>query len=223
MKKAEDPESIGGVEPQAIETKVSIKPLQERTAIFQIHGLAPYVQLRFGEKTRTKMRATHEAGQQARSRRKKEPRSFQADFVAAMYQMPDGSHGIPATAFRNAMISACRLVGFKMTIAKLSVFVEPDGFDATDLTPLVRIAGTPESKTEPVRNASGVTDLRVRALWREWSATVRVRWDTDQFSLEDVTNLMVRAGKQVGIGEGRPDSKMSAGLGRGLFEVKPAS
>ena len=35
----------------------------------------------------------------------------------------------------------------------------------------------------------------------------------------DVVNLIARVGIQVGIGEGRPDSKMSAGLGYGLFEL----
>jgi hypothetical protein len=36
---------------------------------------------------------------------------------------------------------------------------------------------------------------------------------------DDVTNLINRVGLQVGIGEGRPDSKDSAGIGLGLFEI----
>jgi hypothetical protein len=35
----------------------------------------------------------------------------------------------------------------------------------------------------------------------------------------DIANLIARVGLQVGIGEGRPDSKQSAGLGFGLFEI----
>jgi hypothetical protein len=34
-----------------------------------------------------------------------------------------------------------------------------------------------------------------------------------------VTNLMQRVGLQVGIGEGRPDSRESAGLGWGTFAI----
>jgi hypothetical protein len=56
-------------------------------------------------------------------------------------------------------------------------------------------------------------------MWREWSAVVQVSYDADQFTLEDVTNLMSRVGLQVGIGEGRPDSRESAGLGWGTFEL----
>ena len=36
----------------------------------------------------------------------------------------------------------------------------------------------------------------------------------------DVTNLMQRVGMQVGIGEGRPDSRDSAGLGWGTFRLE---
>jgi hypothetical protein len=118
------------------------------------------------------------------------------------------------------MISACRIVGFKMTQAKMAVFIEADDIDAGDGTPLVFINGKPESVMHHVRNATGVADLRVRAMWREWSALVRVRFDADLFTVTDVTNLLARAGVQVGIGEGRPDSKSSSGMGWGLFAIE---
>jgi hypothetical protein len=71
-----------------------------------------------------------------------------------------------------------------------------------------------------VRNATGVADIRVRPMWREWGANVRVKYDADQFTIQDVTNLMQRVGMQVGIGEGRPDSRDSAGLGWGTFRLE---
>ena len=71
-----------------------------------------------------------------------------------------------------------------------------------------------------VRNESGVCDLRPRPMWRKgWEAVVRVRFDGDQFTLIDVANLLLRAGMQVGIGEGRPDSRNSCGMGWGLFRL----
>jgi hypothetical protein len=36
---------------------------------------------------------------------------------------------------------------------------------------------------------------------------------------DDIVNLISRVGLQVGVGEGRPDSKQSAGLGFGLFQI----
>ena len=126
-----------------------------------------------------------------------------------------------AAAFRAAMISACRLVGFKMTLAKLSTFVEADGFDDKDGVPLVRIYGQSHTYTAHTRNATGVVDVRSRPMYRNWAAKLTVRYDMDQFKMNDVLNLVARCGMQVGIGAGRPDSKASAGCGFGLFRVVP--
>lgn len=192
-----------------------------RTASINIVGITPYVQHAFSEKQRKQMEETQRAGQQARGKRKRAPKDFEGIYEAAKHYSRDGWLGIPAPAFRNAMIDACRLVGFKMTHAKLSVFVEADGFDRNDGTPLVRINGEPHIHEASVRLATGVADVSWRPMWDEgWSAVVRVTWDEDQFSATDVMNLMLRAGLQVGIGEGRPNSPNSNGLGWGRFEVR---
>lgn len=190
-----------------------------RTANVKIVGISPYVQHAFSEKQRKMMEETQRAGQQARGRKVRVPKDFQAVYEAAKHHSKQGWIGIPAPAFRNAMISACRLVGIMMSRAKLSIFVEADGIEVADGTPLVRIVGEPRIHEASVRNESGVADIRWRPMWEEWSATVRVQWDEDQFSATDVANLMLRAGLQVGIGEGRPDSPKSNGLGWGRFEV----
>jgi hypothetical protein len=116
------------------------------------------------------------------------------------------------------MISACRTVGFKMTLAKLSVFVEADGFDKQDGTPLVKITKGEPKYCEHMVRIQQTVDVRARAMWNEgWEAELRIRFDADQFTLEDITNLLSRVGMQVGIGEGRPDSKSSSGMGWGTF------
>lgn len=199
---------------------VVIEPPKFETAAITIVGTAPYVQHKFSQKARKQIEAKQRAGSQANKNRKREARDFEGDYEAGKHVSRDGWLGIPAPAFRNAMISACRIVGFKMTLAKLSVFVEADGFDKDDGTPLVKIIGEPRAHEALVRNETGVVDIRWRPMWEEWSATVRVRWDATQFSAQDVVNLFARAGMQVGIGEGRPDSPNSNGLGWGLFEVK---
>lgn len=197
--------------------QVQIKAPDIRTTTFKIVGTAPYVQARFSGKAMQAMKSKMLAGNVARGKKVREARDFDDDYMQAMHKTSDGWCGIPAGAFRQAMISACRLVGFKMTLAKLSVFVEADGFDAVDGVPLIRIEGSPERVDMAVRNATGVADIRVRPMWRKWGATVRVNYDADQFTAADVANLMLRVGQQVGIGEGRPDSRESAGLGWGTF------
>lgn len=206
-------------------TSVQIAPPNFQTAAFAIVGTAPYVQNKFSAKALQQMRETQEAGSTARSKRGRDAKDFMARYEGAIHRSADGWAGIPAPAFRNAMISACRTVGFKMTLAKLSVFVEADGFDAEDGTPLVRIThGEPRYHESMVRNATGVVDIRPRPMWEPgWKATVRVMFDADQFTLADVSNLLMRVGMQVGVGEGRPDSKSSAGMGWGTFSIEGGS
>ena len=201
------------------EELVMIKAPDIRSIAFHIKGTAPYVQARFSAKAMQAMMTKMAAGTTARGKKERKARDFDEDYREAMHISMDGWNGIPAGAFRNAMISACRLVGFKMTLAKLSVFVKADGFDKIDGTPLVKINGTPERVDMFARVAMGGTDIRIRPMWREWSADVIVNYDADQFTSQDVANLMMRVGEQVGIGEGRPDSRSSAGLGWGTFKI----
>ncbi len=94
-----------------------------------------------------------------------------------------------------------------------------DGFEGDDGTPLIRVYGEPKKHTTYARNDNGSVDIRVRPMWEEWHAIVRIRFDADMFSATDVANLMMRVGMQVGIGEGRPDSKNSPGMGWGTFSI----
>lgn len=187
------------------------------TTDFFIRGTAPLVIERFSKKA--ELMAKMAEGKSAGSKKNRDARDYEKEVEEARYRSSDGWEGMNAAAFRAAMISACRLVGFKMTLAKLSTFIEADGFDVNDGVPLVRIYGQSHTYTAHTRNATGVVDVRARPMYREWAARLRVRYDMDQFKLNDVLNLVSRCGMQVGIGAGRPDSKASAGCGFGLFSV----
>jgi hypothetical protein len=188
---------------------------------FRVRGDAMFVQHRFSQKAKLAIKERQEAGSTGKKGKKKEKKDFQALYEGAMYRGEKGEYGIPCSAFRSAMISACRMAGFQMTRAKLSIFVVPDVIDATDGTQLVKITkGKPEYREDHVRLATGVVDVSPRPAWAPgWEAEVTVRYDADQFTASDVANLLMRAGLQVGVGEGRPDSKNSAGMGWGTFEV----
>lgn len=187
---------------------------------FIIEGIAPLVVERFSKKA--ELMAKMAEGQSAKNKKNRDARDYEKEAEEARYRSPEDWEGMNAAAFRAAMISACRLVGFKMTLAKLSTFIEADGFDKNDGVPLVRIYGASHTYTAHTRNATGVVDVRSRPMYREWAAKLRVRFDADQFRATDVLNLVSRCGLQVGIGAGRPDSKASAGCGFGLFGVVPS-
>lgn len=199
---------------------ITISPPKFERVRLRLQGTAPYMQARFSAKSMQAMMAKHAAGSTAKKGSKKDPRDFDEDFRQAMHLSTDGWVGVPAAALRNACIDVCRMVGFKMTHAKMSIFIQADGNDIVDGAPLVKLdAPEPERVDMATRNATGVADIRVRPMWRQWAINVVVRYDADQFTQFDVVNLIARAGEQVGIGEGRPFSKSSNGLGYGTFEI----
>lgn len=206
--------------PTAVATPVVITPPDIRIIQLQIEGTSPLVINKFSAKAKEIMMATQMAGSTAKSRKNREAKDFEDLFNGARHVSTEGWDGIHAASFRNAAISACRAAGFVMTKAKLAIFVEPDGFDADDMTPLVRITqGEPQMVVSPCRNSTGVIDLRPRPTYFPWGAELKIKYDAGILTDSDVVNLIARVGMQVGIGEGRPDSKQSAGVGNGLFRI----
>jgi hypothetical protein len=200
------------------EVKAVISAPSIATASVLIRGTSPLVIERFSKKAEL-MEKMATAGAKKKER---SARDYDRECEEARYRHSQGWEAVNAASFRSACISACRLVGFKMTIAKMSIFIEQDGLDAIDGLPIVRVYGDSSTFTAHTRNATGVCDIRARPKYDDWFCNVRISWDTTQFSDSDVFNLLARAGRQVGIGAGRPDSKSSAGCGWGTFELVPA-
>lgn len=199
---------------------VTITPPNIKTAVFKIIGTAPLVIHRFSAKAKNGMLDKMKEGSTANKGKKREPLDTDATFNQARYIAKEGWDGFNVASIRCGLISACRLVGFKMTLAKLSVFVEADGRDATEPEfGLIRIYGKPRKTEMVARVETGQAYVTIRPSYDEWYANVRIRFDADQFKVEDITNLLARVGAQVGIGEGRPDSKNSAGMGWGTFRI----
>jgi hypothetical protein len=202
---------------------VAITPPKLHTAAFKIIGDAPLVQNKFSGRVLEGMARDQAEGPSAKKNKKREAKDFDLCCKEATHISDEGWCGLPASAFRAGLISTCRLLGYPMTLAKLSIFVLADGYetDRFGVQPLVKITkGKPKRTDFAVRNATGVADIRPRPMWAPgWEASVRIRFDEDQFTLDDVTNLLARMGAQVGIGAGRPDSKDSAGMGWGTFRI----
>ena len=199
---------------------IAITPPDFRHISIRLKGTSPLVINRFSQKAMIEMKATQEAGSTSRAKKVRTAKDFDALYEGAKHKSIEGWDGIHAASFRNAAISACRAVGFKMTHAKLAFRVMEDGWDMADGAPLVKILdGKAEQWIAPTRNATGVIDLRSRPMYKKWGARLNIQYDAGMLSDADIVNLISRVGVQVGIGEGRPDSKQSAGLGFGLFEI----
>lgn len=194
------------------EQPYNIPPPNFQIVNVMLNGASPLVVERFAKKAEIMIKMQTPGAK----KKVRDVRDYDKEATQAKYLSTEGWEGINAAVFRNAMISACRIVGFKMTHAKLAVFIEQDGYDS-DGIPLVRIFGEAETFTAHTRNATGVIDIRSRPMYKEWAIPLRIKYDADLFSEADIINLISRVGLQVGIGGGRPDSKDSAGCGWGTF------
>lgn len=211
------------------ETQIIITPPNMKTVEMLLRGTTPLVQNKFSNKAKALMMGIQEAGSQSKKGKKREPKDFEECYQGARHIATKDVHGEPidepwdgihAGGFRHAMVDACSIVGFHMTKGKKTLFVLADGYSEDD-APLVKITkGQPRKRTDPVRNASGVADIRARPMWDiGWECYLRVQYDGDMFSPNDVVNLVNRVGIQCGIAEGRPNSKDSTGCDWGRFVV----
>jgi hypothetical protein len=201
---------------------VNINAPNMQTATIRIRGDAPMVQNAFGVSAIAAMRyAMEHPEKKKRGKGNREPKNFKLLYEESKHVSTEGWLGIPAAGLRGAMIRACSLVNYKMTMAKMAVFIHADGFDAVSGMPLIKITkGEPKYVEHVAPNANGAPDIRARPMFDPgWEANVRIRYDTDQFSAEDISNLLMRVGFQVGVGAGRPCSVNSPGCGWGTFEV----
>lgn len=184
-----------------------------------IQGLTPLIVHAWSEKAKRqildKQRKIPSTG--------REIRDPERDYNDSRYIASRGWDGFPAVGFKASMVGACRQIpgsGLPMTLAKLLFFVEGDGQDEKNMDGLVKIEGTPQMREDMVRLETGVADIRFRAMYMPWTATLQVRFNAGMVSAEQVVNLLMLAGSSVGIGEWRPSAPKSATGTFGLWEVE---
>lgn len=202
--------------------KIEITPPNFQILPIRVEGTAPLMLHKFSEKMRKQIEEKQTSKDTTRTKRA--PKDYAAEFNAARYRAKSGGwDGIPAGAFRAAMIAACRRVdGLPMTQAKGAFFLISDGRDETDGTPLVKIDGKAVHDTRPVRLESGVADMRNRPRYDSWACNLKIQFDADLLSANDVANLLARAGATVGVGELRPQGPNSYGGDFGTWSVTTA-
>lgn len=132
------------------------------------------------------------------------------DFCESLYWidgMPDepteadvesGRFGFPAIAFKGAAVTACTSDGSITKIAARQAFHIAGEY--------VEIIGPPPAMREDVaRVGMGTADLRFRGEFTDWKALVRVQFNSNVLSAEQVVNLFDLAGFAVGVGDWRPE------------------
>lgn len=200
---------------------IELRRLEDIVLTAKIQGVTPVIPHRWSEKSLRMMREKQmSASSTARSR--KEPKNPEEEARDSCYWLDvkgdDGSlvtkGAVPATAFKAAMVGACRFYeGITMVGAKLLFYVEGDGPDQ-----LVPIDGEPEMREDTPRNSGGVADLRYRMMFWPWSAALRIHFLPSMIGPDSVLALLDAAGKG-GVGDWRPSSPKSATGTYGQFRV----
>lgn len=203
----------GTTEVESPAPAIRLTPVRTRTINVQIAGTTELIMHAWSEKAKRLMR---DAQQQPKGKVKtaREPKDPEAEFQAAFYRLPDGTPGMPAPAFKAAMVSACRYFdGLTMTAAKQCFFVVGEGQDQ-----LVPIKGEVRMREDMPRNANGGTDLRYRPGFWPWSAILKIKYPVSLMDDDSVVSLVEAAGL-CGVGDWRPSSPKSATGSYGMFEV----
>jgi len=183
---------------QEINMSIKITPIKPITVIIPIIGMSPIIQHKWTEKALRMLRMTP-------AERKKQPkvaRDPEAEGEAAAHRMADGSYALPLMAFKAALITAAHKdIGLEKTLVRKSIFIPDKGDDL--LTPLY--SDEPFIREDIVKIGTNQTDIRYRPEFRNWSADIEMEVETSVLTIEDVVNLVNRAGFGVGIGEWRPE------------------
>lgn len=190
---------------------IQIQPLEIRTVTVPVIGETPLITHRWSEKARRMMLEA----QTGRARPKKEPKDPVQDFEDATYRLQDGSFGMPAAAFKAAIVDGARAFeGITMTALKTQIRVLGEGAEQ-----LVAIEGDRQMFEATVRLQSGVADLRYRPIYPEWRAELQIRYPARLLSLDSLIHL-INAGGMAGVGEWRPSSPKSKTGMYGTFRVQ---
>lgn len=213
--------------PKATEAEVSqpkiiqLRRIEDLILSARIVGVTPVIPHRWSEKSLRMMR-DKQMSATGTARARKEPKNPEEEARDSCYWLDvradDGSTvtkgAMPATAFKAAMVGACRFYeGITMTQAKLLFYVEGEGPDQ-----LVPIDGSHEMREDTPRNASGVADLRYRTQFWPWSAELRIHFLPSMIGPDSVFALLDAAGKG-GVGDWRPSSPKSATGTYGQFRL----
>lgn len=113
--------------------------------------------------------------------------------------------GFPATAFKAAAIDGGFQQGVLATRAGTGDLAKTTVRGAMHIIgEYVEIEGVPVPREDMVRVGQGGADLRFRAEFKTWSATLNIRYNVNAVSLEQIINLFNIGGFAVGVGDWRP-------------------
>jgi hypothetical protein len=193
------------------QTEITIPPMNIQSLEVVLIGDSPLVVHAWSDKAKKMMLDK----QMKKAMPKKEAKSPEQDFIDSLYwcspkpaspaleDVQKGQFGFPAIAFKAAAVDACSHVdGMTKVAARGAFHIDGD---------LVRVEGAPTPREDMVRLAMGIADIRYRAEFRAWRVRLRIRYNANVISAEQIVNLFETAGFAIGVGEHRPQRNGQCG------------
>jgi hypothetical protein len=196
---------------------IELPKLRIETAKIRLVGDSSLVVHKWSEKAKEEMRAK----QMKKAKKAKEAKNPVEDFLNSMYiidangrqidlpgtlDIDNPDHvkdflsrqrfGFPAVAFKSAAVDACSHVDGVTKVEARGAFHLLGDF--------VEIEGKPVMREDLVRVGMGTADLRYRAEFNPWAATLTIQYNANVLSVDQIANLFNTAGFAIGVGEGRP-------------------
>lgn len=193
---------------------LSLGRIDETVVDIPIVGITPLIPHAWSQKARNMMAAKQANPGLRAAREPKDEAAIEQERRDSCYWLDGDTPGMPATAFKAAMVDGCRFFdGLTMALAKMLFYVEGVGPDQ-----LVPIEGDPHPRQDTPRNADGVADLRYRYMFDPWAAVLRIHYYPAKITADSVIAL-VDAGGKGGVGDWRPSSPKSKTGMYGQFRV----
>lgn len=195
--------------------EVNIKPIEIKTVVLKIEGDSPLIMHAWSEKAKKMMLDAQTGKAKGKQKEAKNPTD---DFIQSMYWLtpkPEESteeafykaidegarFGFPATAFKQAAISAAYRLGYvkdKMGL-RGAFFIKGDADGMIEIH-----SDTPTPREDMVKIGMGTADLRYRGEFRNWWAELTITYNVNSgFSLESIINAINAGGYVCGVGEWR--------------------
>ena len=196
---------------------IVIPAIKKKTLNVRIVGESEFVSHKFSEKAKKMIRDKKEqVAKQGRG--KHDPNE---EYAQSLYWLgKDGREiaagkdpskhkygfGFKAGGMKKCIVNAAVDVdGIYKTTIRRALFVEPRGG-------FVKIEGTPVMREDPVVVGKGAADLRYRAEFWPWHMNLKITYNANIISKEQILNLLNLAGFSTGIGECRPEKDGAWGM-----------
>jgi len=177
---------------------ITMKPIKSETITLRLKSLSPLIQHKWSEKALKMIRDKH-AGKKTKTREVRDP---EAEAIAATYFTDEGGYGLPAMAIKSSLITAAHKdIGIEKTLLRKSLFLHCS--DSNNILALE--SDDPIMREDCVRVGAGSADLRYRPEFRNWTVEITFTFDAELLQVEDIINLVNRAGFGCGVGEWRPE------------------